>query len=141
MMREIPLVCLNDEGKCNLNLYCLTITFQLKDDKESLLPESHRIRIKEEKQMLLKIAGKLMPPEGHHMDICLLVLQHLKSTRHKAVNMSRIIRKQTICIGENKDAIVFATQIVQFLYFFNPKFPAASSHLLCLYGSVCVGPV
>ena len=35
---------------------------------------------------------------------------------------------------------VFATQIVQFLYFLNPKFPA-SSHLLCLYSSICVGPV
>ena len=37
-------------------------------------------------------------------------------------------------------AFDFATQIVQFLYFLNPKVPA-SSHLLCLYSSVCVGPV
>ena len=37
-------------------------------------------------------------------------------------------------------AFVFATRIVQFLYFINPKFPA-SSHLLCLYSSVYVGPV
>ena len=35
---------------------------------------------------------------------------------------------------------VFATLIVQFLYFLNPNFPA-SSHLLCLYSLVCVGPV
>ena len=34
---------------------------------------------------------------------------------------------------------IFATQIVQFLYFLNPKFPA-SSHLLYVYSSVCVGP-
>ena len=34
---------------------------------------------------------------------------------------------------------VFATRIVQFLLFLNPKFQA-SSHLLCLYSSVCVGP-
>ena len=34
---------------------------------------------------------------------------------------------------------VFATQIVKFLYFLNPKFPA-SSHLLCLYNLVCFGP-
>ena len=33
-------------------------------------------------------------------------------------------------------AFVFATGIVQLLYFLNPKFPA-SSHLLCLYRSVC----
>ena len=54
--------------------------------------------------------------------------------------------KPTICIGENKDAdqlissIVFATQIVQFLFFLNPKFQA-SSCLLWLYSPVCVGPV
>ena len=37
-------------------------------------------------------------------------------------------------------AVVFVTWIVQFLYFTNPKFPA-SSHLLCLCSSVCVGHV
>ena len=34
-------------------------------------------------------------------------------------------------------AFVFATWIVQFLYFLNPT----SNHLLYLYSSVCVGPV
>ena len=66
--------------------------------------------------------------------------------------------KPTICIGENKDAdqlrgkisfavtaklisaFVFATRIVQFLFYLNPKFQASSS-LLCLYRAVCVGPV
>ena len=37
-------------------------------------------------------------------------------------------------------AFVFATRTAQFLYFLYPKF-SASSHLLCLYSSVCVGPV
>ena len=37
-------------------------------------------------------------------------------------------------------AFVFATLIVQFLYFLNPKF-SVSSILLCLYSPVCVGPV
>ena len=37
-------------------------------------------------------------------------------------------------------AFVSAAQIVQFLYFLNPKFPT-SSHLLCLYRLVCVGPI
>ena len=62
------------------------------------------------------------------------------------------MRKPTICICENKDAdqlhgnreadhaFVFATGIVKFFYFLIPKFPA-SSHLLCLYSSVCIGPV
>ena len=36
-------------------------------------------------------------------------------------------------------AFVFATRIVQSLYFLNPKFQA-SSHLLSLYSLVCVGP-
>ena len=56
--------------------------------------------------------------------------------------------KPTICIGENKDAdqlrgyisvFVFATRIVQFLFYLNPKVQASSS-FLCLYRSVCVGP-
>ena len=58
------------------------------------------------------------------------------------------MRKPTICICETKGtdqlcsncAFVFHTRIVQFLYFLNPKFPA-SSYLLFLYISVCVGPV
>ena len=36
-------------------------------------------------------------------------------------------------------AFVFASRIVQSLYFLNPKFQA-SSHLLWLYSLVCVGP-
>ena len=56
--------------------------------------------------------------------------------------------KPTICIGENKGAdqlrgnheADFATRIVQFLFYLNPKFQASSS-FLCLYRSVCVGPV
>ena len=62
------------------------------------------------------------------------------------------MRKPTICIGENKDAdqlrgtaklisaFVFATRIVQFLFYLNPKFQA-SSYFLCLCKPVCVGPV
>ena len=34
---------------------------------------------------------------------------------------------------------VFATRIVQFLFYLNPKFQASSS-FLCLYRPVCVGP-
>ena len=37
-------------------------------------------------------------------------------------------------------AFVFATQIVQFLFYLNPKFQASSS-FLCLYRPVCVRPV
>ena len=37
-------------------------------------------------------------------------------------------------------AFVFATRIVHFLFYLNPKVPV-SSHLLCLYSPVCVGPV
>ena len=60
--------------------------------------------------------------------------------------------KPTICIGENKDAdqlrvtaklicaFVFATRIVQFLFYLKPKFQASSS-FLCLCRPVCVIPV
>ena len=61
--------------------------------------------------------------------------------------LSRLMGKPTICICENKGAdqlrsycaFVFATRIVQFLFYFNPKFQASSS-FLCLYRSVCVVP-
>ena len=68
--------------------------------------------------------------------------------------MSHIMRKPTFCICENKDTdqlisfaisaklistFVFTTQIVQFLYFVNPKFPDSSCPLW-LYSLVCVGP-
>ena len=51
--------------------------------------------------------------------------------------MSHRMGKPTICIGENKGAVtaklisafVFATRIVQFLYFLNPKFPVSPADL------------
>ena len=54
----------------------------------------------------------------------------------------------TICIGENKGAVtaklisafVFASRIVQCLFYLNQKFQASNT-FLCLYRSVCVGPV
>ena len=60
--------------------------------------------------------------------------------------------KPTICLGKNKGtdqlrgnheadhAFVFATGIVHFLFFLNPKFQASIS-FLCLYRLVCVRPV
>ena len=66
-------------------------------------------------------------------------------------NLSIVMRKPAFCICENKDAdqlrgtaklisdFVFATRIVQSLFFLNPKFQA-SYHLLWLYSLVCVGP-
>ena len=53
-----------------------------------------------------------------------------------------------VCLCENKGAdhlceadqhLVFATWIVQVLFFLNPIF-SVFSHLLCLYSWVCVGP-
>ena len=61
------------------------------------------------------------------------------------------MRKPTFCICGNKvqisfavtaklnSAFVFATRIIQSLFYLNPKFPA-SSHLLWLHSPVCVGP-
>ena len=87
---------------------------------------------------------------------------HLKKRWGKNVTvlynyMSRIVRKPDFCLGENKgadqlrgnhefavtakliSAFVFATRIVQFLFYLNPKFQASSS-FLSLYRPVCVGP-
>ena len=66
-------------------------------------------------------------------------------------NMSFVVRKPAFCLCQNKDAIsfavtaklisafVFATRIVQSLYYLNPKFQA-SINFLWLYSPVCVGP-
>ena len=54
---------------------------------------------------------------------------HMRKQRHRSA--SRLHRKAD-------HAFVFATRIIQFLYFLNPKFQA-SSHLLLLYSLVCVG--
>ena len=67
------------------------------------------------------------------------------------VELSRVVRKPAFCICENKDAdqlrgtaklisaFVFATRIVQFLFYLKPKFPA-SSRLLWLYSPIYIGP-
>ena len=76
----------------------------------------------------------------------LLLEQSYQSLHCLPSHMSRIVRKPAFCICENKDAtaklisaFVFATWIVQSLYFLNLKFQE-SSHLLYLYSPVCVGP-
>ena len=51
--------------------------------------------------------------------------------------MSCRLRKPTICICENKDAVT--AQLISALFFLNPKFQT-SSLLLRLYSLVCVGP-
>ena len=65
--------------------------------------------------------------------------------------MRLVMRKPAFCICENKGAdqlrgnresdqrLVFATRIVQPLYFHNTKVPA-SSHLMWLYSPICVRP-
>ena len=55
------------------------------------------------------------------------------------------MRKPDFCLDQlrgNREAdhaFVFATRIVQFLFYLNPKFQASSS-FLSLYRPVCVGP-
>ena len=65
--------------------------------------------------------------------------------------LSRVVRKPVFAYAKTKTqisfavtsklicAFVFATRIVQSLYFLNPEFQA-SSHLLWLHSPVCVGP-
>ena len=77
------------------------------------------------------------------------ISQHIIRIQNLERNMSRLMRKQTICICETKGAdqfavtakpiivLVFVTRIVQFLYFLNLKF-TASSYRLCLHSSVCI---
>ena len=65
----------------------------------------------------------------------------LKIIKFESNNISRLMKKPTNCICQNKDAdqlcgnweadqcFVFATRIVQFLFYLNLKFQASSSFL------------
>ena len=89
----------------------------------------------------------------HHTDLFLSnqTRRFQMKQLHIAAHLNCIMRKPTLCICENKGTdqlrshckadhtFVSATWIVKFLYFLNPKFPV-SSHLQCLYSSVCVVP-
>ena len=82
-----------------------------------------------------------------------IVCQTHLSEKKFNIDMSSVMRKPAFCICENKDAdqlsfvvtaklisaFVFATRIVQPLYFLYTK-PQASRHLVWLYSLVCVGP-
>ena len=82
---------------------------------------------------------------------CLLYPLNLKNEGYVFFLMSRVMRKTRFLhmrkaktqisfavTAKLISAFVFATPIVQSLYFLNPKFQA-SSHLLWLYMLVCVG--
>ena len=69
-----------------------------------------------------------------------LCVQGEKSCVHtQYASLSISLRISFAVTAKLISAFVFATRLVQFLYFLDPKFPV-SSHLLCLY-SLCVGPV
>ena len=85
----------------------------------------------------MREASRYPPPShnpsgrGHwfiRLDTCIYEPWHKKT--------NNMLRRKQRC----RSAIVFATRILQFLYFLNPNF-SVSSHLLCLYSSVCVGHV
>ena len=69
---------------------------------------------------------------GYH-DV-ILPLSKIEPRHEKTVFLFAYAKKKT-----QISAIVFATQIVQFLYFLNTKFEA-STHIMCLHSPVCVRP-
>ena len=83
----------------------------------------------------------------YKLSICKASSSNIKVLCH----LSLVVRKPVFAYAKTKtqisfavtakliSAFVFATQIVQSLYYLNPKFQA-SSHHLWLYSPVCVGP-
>ena len=68
---------------------------------------------------------------------------HFEPPHGKTNNLHRRKTKAQISFAVTAkliSAFVFATRIVQFLFYLNPKFQASSS-FLCLYRPVCVGPM
>ena len=71
------------------------------------------------------------------------VIEEMKQSVDEKVQLKR--ENQQSAYAKTKaqkliSAFVFATPIVQALFFLNLKFQA-SIHLLCLYSLVCVGPI
>ena len=78
--------------------------------------------------------------------IQLLLISRLKSSSELMLYFCdtcrlkiNLILSYLILTAKLISAFVFASRIVQFLFFLNPKFQAAS-HRLCLYRPVCVRP-
>ena len=72
-------------------------------------------------------------PFTPHLLFLIVVFAHDEGLSY----MSGVVRKPAFCFAVTD--FVFATRIVQFIFYLNPKFQA-SSHLVCLYSLVCVGP-
>ena len=87
----------------------------------------------------LRFYNKLQQKWKSNSDLCLLMeLSCWLLENH----MSRVMRKPTFCIvvtGKLISAFVFATCVVQYLYFLKPRF-LTSNHLLWLCSPVCFGP-
>ena len=97
--------------------------------------------------MLRSAETKIYPAHSlittQHLEIVLKVL--IYEPPHGKTNYlhRRKQRHRSACFAVTAkliSAFVFATRIVQFLFYLNPKFQASSS-FLCLYRLVCVGPV
>ena len=78
-----------------------------------------------------------------HIEDRLVILQVYKPCHDKTgfLHMRKTKMQISFAVTTAKliSTFVFATQIVQSLYFLNPKFQA-SSYLMWLYSLVCVGP-
>ena len=108
---------------------------------------------------LLRPKQRCYKENTRHLKPDIVAIRHVfrnlvsqKSVDELQYKMSRVVRKPDFCICENKAAdqlrgnrdadqrlcFRYIASTVQFLYFLYTKFQA-SSHLLWLYSSVCVG--
>ena len=103
---------------------------------------------KEEKELVTRLSH-----QNNHSTItsssykvkygCVVPFQAVYEPRHEKTGFLHMRKTKTqisfAVTAKLISAFVFATLIVQSLYFLNPKFQV-SSHLLWLYSLVCVGP-
>ena len=66
-------------------------------------------------------------------------IKQLFEPRYEKTDFLNILKQRRRSAAQLISAFVFATRIVQSLFFLNPKFQA-SSHLLWLYSPICVRP-
>ena len=95
------------------------------------------------KHVTIALLAHLACEKSKHLGFKLENILNAEPRREKPQHFAYVKTKPQIGFDVTAKLIsdfVFATRMIQLLYFLNPKFPV-SVHLLCCYSSVCVGHV
>ena len=116
------------------------IYFLSLDLRNNLVP-NYFLKLQKVEKHLQTINPKRMEIIFSYKSILIFKSRKTRSRNESCHEKTKILHMQnSFPVTEKLITFVFATWIVQFFYFLNPKF-RASSHLQCSYSLVCVRPV